>query len=192
MDRYSAVNNMTVPYGASTGQQVRSFPQYRGGRRWTREDWLEVHISLYCPRTRDTRVDMRLSVRALPLFIAMLATGCTSTPPACPPGTQSIVLESLYFGTAKPEGIVTDQEWETFLDDTVGVEFPEGLTSWTTYGRWRNPSGSVVAETSHVLQLVHDGSQERERGLQRIVHAYKSRFQQEAVMRIRSLACRSL
>lgn len=135
---------------------------------------------------------MRLSVRPLPLLIAMLASGCISMPPACPPGMQSIVLDSLYFGTAKPEGVVTDQEWDTFLNDTVGREFPEGLTSWTTYGRWRNPSGSVTTETSHLLQLAHDGGKDQERRVQWVIHTYKSRFHQDAVMRIRSLVCRSL
>ncbi|MCS6326414.1 MAG: DUF3574 domain-containing protein [Nitrospira sp.] len=102
------------------------------------------------------------------------------------------MLDSLYFGTAKPDGIVTDQEWTSFLNDTVSGEFPEGLTFWIAQGRWKNATGSVATEISHVLQLAHDGSQERERGLQRIIRTYKSRFRQDAVMRIRSQVCRSL
>lgn len=127
-----------------------------------------------------------------PLLIALLMSGCASSVPICLPGTHPIVLDSLYFGTAKPDGIVTDQEWTSFLNDTVSEEFPEGLTFWMAQGRWRNANGSASTETSHVLQLAHDGNQERERGLQRIIHTYKSRFRQEAVMRIRSQVCRSL
>ncbi len=135
---------------------------------------------------------MRTPLWHAPLLITLLMSGCASSKPICLPGTHPIVLDSLYFGTAKPDGIVTDQEWTTFLNDTVGVEFPEGLTVWVAQGRWRDANGSVAAETSHVLQLAHDGNQERERGLQRIIRRYKSQFRQDAVLRIRSQVCRSL
>lgn len=134
---------------------------------------------------------IRTSLSHAPLLIALLMNGCASSSPVCLPGMHPIVLDSLYFGTAKPGGAVTDQEWITFLKDTVGAEFPDGLTFWMAHGRWRDANGSVAAEPSHVLQLAHDGSQERERGLQRIIHTYKSWFHQDAVMRIRSQVCRS-
>ncbi len=125
-------------------------------------------------------------------FLALLIAGCASAPALpCSSGEQSVTLDSLYFGTAKPGGIVTAEEWAAFLDDTVGPEFPEGMTSWVATGRWEKPSGVVERETSHLLQLAHDGSQEKDRAVQRIMHRYKSRFQQEAVMRIRSQVCRS-
>lgn len=125
-------------------------------------------------------------------FIALLIAGCASTPVLpCSSGEQSVTLDSLYFGTAKPGGVVTAEEWAAFLDDTVGPEFPEGMTSWVATGRGKNPPGVMERETSHLLQVAHDGSQEKDRAVQRIMHRYKSRFQQEAVMRIRSQACRS-
>lgn len=134
---------------------------------------------------------MRTSLWHPPLLVALLMSGCVSSAPICLPGTHPIVLDSLYFGTARPDGIVTDQEWTTFLNDTVGKEFPEGLTSWMALGRWRDANGSVATETSHVLHLAHDGSQEREGGLQRIIRTYKTQFRQEAVLRIRSQVCGS-
>lgn len=127
------------------------------------------------------------------LFLLVITIGCTSAPHAltCLPGEQPTVMDSLYFGTTKPSGVVTAEEWATFLNDTVVPDFPEGLTSWTASGRWRTSAGVVERETSYLLQLTHNGNQEKDRAIHRIIRTYKSRFLQEAVMRIRSQACRS-
>jgi hypothetical protein len=124
--------------------------------------------------------------------MAVVCISCASTSMLpCASHEQPVVLDSLYFGTAKPGGVVTADEWAVFLDDSVLPEFPEGSTSWTAAGRWGNAAGLVEREVSYLLQLAHNGSQEKDRAVQRIVHRYKSTFQQEAVMKIRSQACRS-
>ncbi|MGC3976414.1 MAG: DUF3574 domain-containing protein [Nitrospira sp.] len=102
------------------------------------------------------------------------------------------MLDSLYFGTAKPGGAVTDEEWTAFLNEVVAPDFPEGLTSWSAAGRWRNSAGVVEGEISYVLQLAHHGGKEKDRAVQQMIRRYKRDFTQEAVMRIRSQACRSL
>jgi len=137
-------------------------------------------------------VTKRLRQHVCVSLIAVVCAGCASTStPTCALHEQPVVLDSLYFGTAKPGGVVTAEEWAIFLDDSVLPEFPEGLTSWTAAGRWGNAAGLVEREVSYLLQLAHNGSREKDRAVQRIVHRYKSKFQQEAVMRIRSQACRS-
>ncbi len=135
---------------------------------------------------------MRVQQLVSSLVTAVIIAGCAfpSMLP-CSSGEQPVVLDSLYFGTAKPGGVVTAEEWTVFLEETVVPDFPEGLTSWTAAGRWGNSAGLVERETSYLLQLAHNGSQEKDRAVQRIIHRYKSGFQQEAVMRIRSQACRS-
>ncbi|MEK6803507.1 MAG: DUF3574 domain-containing protein [Nitrospirota bacterium] len=100
-------------------------------------------------------------------------------------------LDTLYFGTAKPDGVVSLEEWATFLSDTVTPTSPEGLTSWVASGQWKTSTGFLEQERTYVLQLAHDENQEKDRAVHRIMQNYKNRFQQEAVMRIRSHACRS-
>ncbi len=135
---------------------------------------------------------MRVTQLFFSSVIAVTIAGCAS-PSAlpCSSGEQPVVLDSLYFGTATPHGVVTAEEWAAFLEESVVADFPEGLTSWTAAGRWGNSAGLVERETSYLLQLAHNGSPEKDRAVQRIIHRYKSGFQQEAVMRIRSHACRS-
>ncbi len=129
----------------------------------------------------------------LPILVMLLIIAGCGLPHTlvCLSDEHPVVTESLYFGTAKPKGIVTEDEWASFIDTTVMPAFPDGLTSWAVSGRWRTATGMVEHETSYVLQLTHDGSQEKETAIQHIMRTYKNTFQQEAVMRIRSQACRS-
>ena len=135
---------------------------------------------------------MRVRQLVASLVTAVIIARCASpsTLP-CSPGEQTVVLDTLYFGTAKPGGLVTAEEWTAVLEETVVQDFREGLTFWTVAGRWANAAGVVLGEASYLLQLAHDGSPGKDRALQRIVQRYKRKFQQEAVMRIRSQACRS-
>lgn len=134
---------------------------------------------------------MIMRLKPLPLLLAA-TVACTSTQPTtCPPQEHPVVLDSLYFGTARPDGVATAQEWESFLRDTVTPHFPEGLTSWTAAGQWTTSTGALRQETSYILQLGHDATQEKEQAVHHLIEAYKRRFRQDSVMRIRSYACRS-
>ena len=58
-------------------------------------------------------------------------------------------------------------------------------------GQWRGNDGSIVRESSYVLTLVHPDDAASEASIQAISQAYKTRFQQEAVMRLKQRACTS-
>lgn len=122
---------------------------------------------------------------------ACLLAACATTP-ACAPGQQPAVAELLYFGTARPGGVVGADDWSAFLREVVTPRFPDGLTTWPAAGQWRGADGTVTRELSHVLNLVHPGDERSEQGLRAIVAEYKLRFQQEAVLRVKSAACMSL
>lgn len=64
----------------------------------------------------------------------------------CSSGEQTVVLDTLYFGTAKPSGLVSAEEWAAFLEETVVQDFREGLTFWTVAGRWKNAAGLVLGK----------------------------------------------
>jgi len=49
--------------------------------------------------------------------------------------------------------------------------------------------GSLTRENSYVLNLVHPEGEAADKAIQAIVAEYKSRFQQEAVLRVKSSAC---
>lgn len=131
----------------------------------------------------------------LPLAASVLAlalAGCASAPRHdCSGAGPSSIHDSLYFGTAKPGGTVTTEEWAGFLGNTVTPRFPQGLTAWQASGQWRGADGAIVQEASHVLDLVHPDDAASEQRVLEIVAEYKSRFQQEAVLRVKTHACAS-
>jgi hypothetical protein len=100
-------------------------------------------------------------------------------------------MESMYFGTARPGGIVTPEEWREFVNQVVTPRFPQGLTSWEASGQWQAVTGVIEREASHVLHLVHPDTEESELAVNEVMSKYKAEFQQEAVLRVRSSACMS-
>ena len=130
----------------------------------------------------------------LPLCsLTSLLIGCASVPlPACSSGEQRSVNELLYFGTAKPNGVISADDWSSFLASAVTPRFPQGLSAWQASGQWQAADGSLTHENSFVLNIIHPKSEATEAAIHAIVAEYKSRFHQEAVLRVKSYACVSL
>ncbi len=133
-----------------------------------------------------------------PLHFAIIAafavtvSACSSTYIVrCKDGDHLAIHDSLYFGTAKPGGVVSSEDWAKFLETTVTPRFPKGLTSSRASGQWLGVDGEIVREDSHVLQLLHPDDATTEKAIRELVEAYKTQFRQEAVMRIRSHTCAS-
>ncbi len=125
--------------------------------------------------------------------VLLTATGaCATTAPLCPAGEQAVVDEQLYFGTQRPGGEVSEAEWADFVEHTIAAGFPDGFTTWPVQGRWRGEDGRVVREASHVLAVTHRDDGASEAAIAAIIAAYKARFEQESVLRVRAPACMSL
>ena len=126
------------------------------------------------------------------LASALLAAGCASPGgPGCGAGEERSVNDVIYFGTARPHGTVTPTEWSEFLRASVTPRFPRGLTVWPASGQWLGADGAVTRESSFVVSLVHPDDERSERAVRAIAAEYKARFEQEAVLRVRSDVCAS-
>ena len=124
------------------------------------------------------------------MISCIFVSACTSAPVNnCKPGQEIAVHDSIYFGTGKKEGFVTQEEWSTFLDTTVAPRFPEGLTVSSASGQWRGADGEIIKEHSYVLTLVHPETENKENTISEIINTYKNKFQQEAVLRVKNEAC---
>jgi hypothetical protein len=131
---------------------------------------------------------MPAAVRARALVLALFALGaaaCAPLAPAPAAAPQSLVLDRLYFGRSIPGGgSVSDDDWSVFLRDSVTPRFPDGLTVWRAEGQWREASGAIVREASFVLEIVHADDAVSEQAVQRVRADYRTRFRQEAVLRV--------
>jgi len=124
--------------------------------------------------------------------IVTTLSGCATTYIiSCREGDRLAIHDSLFFGTAKPNGIVTTEDWARFLESTVTPRFPQGLTSSRASGQFRGADGEIVREDSHVLQLLHADDAPNEKAIREVMDTYKIQFHQESVLRIRSHTCAS-
>ena len=105
------------------------------------------------------------------------------------PFVSEKVSELLYFGTAQPEGVVSAQEWADFLDKVITPRFPQGLSVWPAAGQWQSADGTLVRENTWVLHVLRPESDTAEQAMASIMTLYKTRFQQEAVLRVQSRVC---
>lgn len=135
---------------------------------------------------------MHLSRVTSIIVLTLTLTACGSMHQRVCGGEEQLALhDSLYFGTAKPNGVVTPEEWAEFLGSTVTPRFPQGFTVWHASGQWRASDGAILQEQSHILTLVHPNDELSEKAVLEIVATYKSRFQQESVLRVKARACAS-
>lgn len=91
-------------------------------------------------------------------------------------------VSRVYCGMSKPDGSsVSNEDLQSFIDDTVSHTFPDGFTVLFARGGWRDlGTGQTIQEPSAVIELAH-GSQDASRVLD-VARAYKTRFGQQAVM----------
>ena len=71
------------------------------------------------------------------------------------PGGTAQVQDTLYFGMSKKDGVVTDAEWQAFVDEAITPRFPDGLTVFDARGQWRGADGAIGRERSKALLIVH-------------------------------------
>lgn len=93
----------------------------------------------------------------------------------------------LYFGMKKGDDcVISEEDWNKFLETEVTPRFPDGLTVFEAYGQYKTASGKIVREPSRVLTLFYP-KKEREavnRKIEEIREAYKKQFNQESVLRL--------
>ncbi|HSP13407.1 MAG TPA: DUF3574 domain-containing protein [Thermoanaerobaculia bacterium] len=88
-------------------------------------------------------------------------------------------VDTLYFGTSRAGGVVTDAEWKAFVDEMITPAYP-GFTEWNATGHWRG-----AEEKTYVVQIAHLSRRRNDQQILRIINEYKKRFQQESVFWIR-------
>jgi hypothetical protein len=107
-------------------------------------------------------------------------------PAAALRGSVEFVRTELFFGTAKPDGVVTDEEFFAFLDAVITPRFPDGLTLLKGDGQFRGEDGVIIKEDSFVLILLYplEDFRDSSRRINVIRERYKDEFQQQSVLRV--------
>ena len=112
-----------------------------------------------------------------------------NVPVECGASTAAQVRTTLYFGSARPKGSVSELEWQLFLRDEVTTRFPDGLTVWDAEGQWRAPQGPIEHERTKVLLLVHPDTAAARDAVQAVIDRYRKAFDQQSVLWETSRVC---
>ncbi|HET7435559.1 MAG TPA: DUF3574 domain-containing protein [Thermoanaerobaculia bacterium] len=116
------------------------------------------------------------------LVLAIFSVSCATLPPPLP---ETFVADRLFFGRSIPGGgAVSDEEWTAFVREVVTPRFPDGLTISHAEGQWRDRGGAIITEPSVVIEIIHAPSREADLAVEEIAREYKTRFRQEAVLRV--------
>jgi hypothetical protein len=123
-----------------------------------------------------------MKTRFLPLLFAALALAACALHPPGDDSDSRWTLTKIYFGRSYPGGVVSDADFNAFLDTCVSRRFPEGLTRYDAEGRWRDSAGVAVREPSVVVEILNSGEDSDRILIKQIVASYKSRFAQKSVL----------
>lgn len=134
---------------------------------------------------------MRKIDRCVTLAV-MLLTGCAGVDPrTCPAGLNPMISAELTFGLSIPGGgLVSETDWQRFVDTEITPRFPDGLTIMDAEGQWKDRSG-IVREPSKRLLVVVAGKPADAVKLEAIRAAYRARFHQESVLLVETPVCGS-
>jgi hypothetical protein len=100
-------------------------------------------------------------------------------------GSLDFARTELFFGTAKPDGVVTDEEFMKFVDRVITPRFPDGLTLLEADGQFRGDDNVIIKEKSFVLILLYpvEDFRESSRKINTIRRLYREQFDQQSVLR---------
>jgi len=141
-------------------------------------------------------VRMFVGVAVVTFTVGVAAGGGITTvlaerarPNDCGASTAAQVRTTLYFGTARPKGSVSELEWQLFLRDEVTPRFPDGLTVWDAEGQWRPAPGAIAHERAKVLLLVHADTIASRQSVLQVIERYRKAFDQQSVLWETSRVC---
>lgn len=122
---------------------------------------------------------MKCCVRLTIPLILLLLSGCATQP--------RWARYEMAFGLTTDSGRtrITDEEWQTFREEHIVTQFPDGFTVVSVNGYWRDET-QTYAEPSMFLMLVAPDTHETRKKVASIAQAYKQRFRQQAVLQIKS------
>lgn len=112
-----------------------------------------------------------------PVIISLLVlTGCA--------GAHQIETE-LYFGLSKPGGLVSENEWNSFVEHGISPVLKEGFTIIPAQGKWLDESTHVlITEPSRLVVFVYSKNKSLSVRIDSLIASYKRQFQQQAVLRV--------
>ena len=140
---------------------------------------------------------MKTGKLILAFWVILLSTAITPSIAhyGCPSEFEEYVKFSLFFGRNDLENreVVSDEDWNNFLENTITPHFPAGLTVYDVRGQWSNDQGIMVRERTKIVMILVDMASAPNSlvNITTIVDLYKKEFEQSAVLVTIDMNCAS-
>lgn len=96
----------------------------------------------------------------------------------------------LFFGRNRPGGVVSEEDFQDFLDRNVTPRFPDGLTIIDAKGQFRGTDAAVPEkENAKILILLYRFDRDTSERVEQIRTEYKQQFEQQSVLRVDEQSC---
>ncbi|MCY4497557.1 MAG: DUF3574 domain-containing protein [Rhodospirillaceae bacterium] len=127
------------------------------------------------------------------VVFALVLTACADvqvTTSECEDGGELWSEYRLFMGRGDGDReVVTDEDWNAFLADTITPRFPDGLSVFDIAGQGTNADGTLEQErTKMLLVLAPQGGDSLDK-MNEISDEYKQRFSQSSTLRVITEAC---
>lgn len=99
--------------------------------------------------------------------------------------TNKFIRTDLYFGRDIPGGgEVSDNDFQTFLNNVVTPLFPDGLTIFDANGQYLDSTDTIIKEKSKSISLFFNDTQQNKNSIYDIISKYTQQFNQESVLQV--------
>ncbi|MEH2204106.1 MAG: DUF3574 domain-containing protein [Nostoc sp.] len=99
--------------------------------------------------------------------------------------TNKFIRTDLYFGRDIPGGgEVSNNDFQSFLNNVVTPLFPDGLTVFDANGQYLDSTGNIIEEKSKSISLFFNDTQQNKNSIYNIINKYTQRFNQESVLQV--------
>ncbi|NJN87513.1 MAG: DUF3574 domain-containing protein [Leptolyngbyaceae cyanobacterium SL_7_1] len=97
--------------------------------------------------------------------------------------TAEFIRAELFFGRNIPGGgVVSENDFQAFVDTSITPLFPAGLTIFDADGQFRDSTGTIIEEESKTVILLLEDTVENEAAIDQIIQTYIQQFNQESVL----------
>src|SRR5262249_44754352 len=107
----------------------------------------------------------------------------------CSSAARMARVELLFGAQRKDAPPVSEEDSTAFLAAEVTPRFPDGLTVFTGQGQWRAAGQAIIKETSRMLVIWYEDTNNASARIEAIRAAYKARFRQASVLRADGESC---
>lgn len=134
-------------------------------------------------------------MRRAGIYVALAGlalAGCATAPkPACPVGQAQMRTAQLFL-EAKAPARLSDADLRRFVEQEVTPRFPNGVTMVAGGGRWKGAQNRMIRDAAKVVLIVLPAKGDPQASVEAVRTAYRTRFNQNAVVVMPPPACVAL